>query len=218
MRNQEKNRYLNLELQEFEKIRSENSRPSLLMHTCCGVCACYPINLLTEYFDLTLYFNNDNIYPFEEYQRRFDELVRYVEHFNGEHEHQVRVIKTDYDGENYLQKISPLKDEPERGARCLLCYRLRMESAIQYAIENGYDYFTTVMTISRQKDSAALNKIGESLQEKYPQIRYFCSDFKKQGGLEKGNSIANDFGMYRQNYCGCLYSYENSLQRSERAK
>lgn len=218
MRNQEKNRYLNLQIKELEEISHRDKKPTLLMHTCCGVCACYPIKLLTDYFELTLYFNNDNIYPFEEYQRRYDELVRYVEHFNLTTGRNVKIIKTEYDGDNYLQKLYPLKDEPERGKRCLLCYRLRMEAAMQYAVNHEYDYFTTVMTISRQKDSRVLNQIGENLQKLYPQIRYFFSDFKKQGGLEKGNQIANEFNMYRQTYCGCLFSYQQSLNRHSAEK
>lgn len=215
MRNKERNHYLNLQLDEFEKVKGLEKKPSLLMHTCCGVCACYPIEMLTEYFDLTLYFNNDNIYPVEEYQRRFDELVRYVDYFNQKNSQSVKIIKTEYDGQNYLKKLEPLKDEPEKGKRCVLCYGLRMDAAMKYASENHYDYFTTVMTISRQKDSVTLNRVGEQLQEKYPDVRYLFSDFKKQGGLEKGNHIANQFGMYRQQYCGCYYSWLDCQKRKE---
>lgn len=217
MRRANKNKYLNLQKEEISFIIEANKKPTLLMHTCCGVCACWPIEYLTQYFDLTLYFNNDNIYPFEEYQRRFDELVNYVDKFNKVNNQNVKIVKTDYQGEAYLKKLEPLKDEPEKGKRCVLCYTLRMDEAYDYAHKNNFTYFTTVMSISRQKDSATLNEVGNKLSIKYPNTKYFYSDFKKEGGLEKGNHIANANNMYRQNYCGCLYSYNDMLERTKEA-
>ena len=214
MRNQEKKKYYLLQLEEAEKVKKMDHKPSLLMHTCCGVCVSWPALYLSELFDLTLYYNNDNIYPFEEYQRRYDELVRLIYTYNNEKGTNIKIVKTDYDGENYLKKLEPLKDEPERGARCHLCYRLRMNLAIKYAAENGFDYFTTVMSISRQKDSKVMNQIGEELERIY-NVKYFYSDFKKDGGLEKGNQLANSYGLYRQQYCGCYYSYLSYLKRIE---
>jgi len=214
MRRAVKNKYLNLQKEEISNIQKQNKRPTLLMHTCCGVCACWPIEYLVQHFDLTLRFNNDNIYPFEEYQRRYEELVKYVDKFNQENNQNIKILKTDYNGEEYLKHLEPLKDEPEKGARCILCYTLRMKEAYEYASKNNFDYFTTVMSISRQKDSVVLNQIGEKLAVNYPNTKYFYSDFKKEGGLEKGNQIANQNNMYRQNYCGCLYSYNEMLERT----
>ncbi len=216
MRGQEKKKYYLLQLQEIENIVKDGKRPSLLMHTCCAVCACYPALYLAEYFDLTLYYNNDNIYPFKEYDRRYNELVRLIDDYNNEHNTNIKIIKTEFDGKNYLEKLKPLKDEPERGARCKLCYSLRMKQALDYASENHFDYFTTVMTVSRQKDSEVLNQIGEKLVSNYPNIKYFYSDFKKNGGLQKGSIIANEKNLYRQQYCGCYYSYLDYLQRERR--
>ena len=217
MRGQEKKKYYLLQLQEVEEIKKLNYKPKLLMHTCCGVCVSYPALYLAEYFDLTLYYNNDNIYPYQEYQRRYDELAKLIETYNQKYHTNIKIIKTEFDGENYLKKLEPLADEPERGKRCKLCYSLRMKQALYYALENHFDYFTTVMTISRQKDSAVLNQIGEQLT-KNKNIKYFYSDFKKNGGLEKGDKLANENNLYRQQYCGCYYSYLDYLKRKETQK
>ncbi|MBO4538455.1 MAG: epoxyqueuosine reductase QueH [Erysipelotrichaceae bacterium] len=208
--------YYSLQLSEIEKIKALDHKPSLLMHTCCGICVSWPALYLSEFFDLTLYYNNDNIYPQEEYEKRYSELIRLIDSYNREKGTDIKVIKTPFNGEEYHQKLEPLKDEPENGARCHLCYALRMEPAMAYAAENHYDYFTTVMTVSRQKDSRVLNQIGERLQEKYPQVSYFFSDFKKDGGLEKGDRLASEYGIYRQNYCGCLYSYKEMLEKARK--
>lgn len=212
-----RDRWFNLGDQLLQRLETtgKTTKPTLLLHTCCGVCACWPLLYLHRYFKITLYYNNDNIYPQEEYQRRYDELIRYVGIFNDQYQEDVQVVKTPYDGENYLQKISILKDEPERGKRCTLCFQLRMTAAMKYASDHHFDYFTTVMTVSRQKDSDTLNQIGESLAKQYPNVTYFHSDFKKRGGLEKGDAIAQSAGLYRQNYCGCLYSYQDMLKRTE---
>ncbi len=213
MKEQSKKYYYDLQCKEVEKILQQNIKPSLLMHTCCAVCAAWPVQYLAQYFDLTLYFNNDNIYPESEYDKRFYELERYINLINEKYNFDIKIIKTPFKGKEYLDKIAPLKDEPEGGARCILCYDLRMDAAMKFASENNYDYFTTVMTISRQKDSKKLNQIGEHLQEKYPDVKYFYSDFKKDGGIEKGNAIVKEYGIYRQNYCGCLFSYQEMLER-----
>ncbi len=213
MREQSKKYYYDLQVSEIEKIKGLETKPSLLMHTCCAVCACYPIQYLTQYFDLTLFYNNDNIYPESEYDRRFSELERYVSLFNEEYGQTVKIVKTPYRGVEYVKNLVPLKDEPEGGKRCHLCYRLRIEEGYRYAEEHGFDYYTTVMTISRQKDSRVMNEIGADLQKSYPNTRYFHSDFKKNGGLEKAAEIIKKYNIYSQNYCGCIFSYEDMLNR-----
>ena len=211
MKTQPKKYYYNLQLREIDKIKGLENKPSLLMHTCCGMCACYPIVYLTQYFDLTLYYYNDNIYPEEEYEKRYSEPKRYVDIFNQENGQNVKLIKCPYHNKEYTQKLAPFKDEPEGGERCHLCYDLRLSEGMRYARENGYDYFTTVMTVSRQKDSLILNQIGEKLDNS--ETRYFFSDFKKDGGLEKGLELVKKYDIYRQNYCGCVYSYREMLER-----
>ncbi len=192
-------------LKEIERIRQSGKRPSLCMHVCCAPCSCWPLEFLKD-FDVTVYFTNSNIYPSEEYWRRLDELKQFLD----THHPEVKLIVSAYDNKAYTDKISILKDEPERGKRCRMCYGLRMNEAYKYAHEHQFDYFTTVMTISRQKDSKVLNFIGLQLSNKYPNTRYFISDFKKADGSIKGNRIASELDMYRQDYCGCIYSY---LQR-----
>lgn len=214
MKDTSKKYYYNLQLEEIARIRKTGRKPTLLMHTCCGMCACWPVQYLTQYFDLTLYFYNDNIYPEAEYDHRFSELKRYVEEYNLEFNQDVKIIQVPYHGPEYLKELEPLKDEPEGGARCHFCYRKRMVAGMEYAKEHHYDYFTTVMTISRQKDSIVLNRIGEQLQEGCPEVRYFFSDFKKNGGQEMSNQLIRKYDIYRQNYCGCLYSFEEMLKRT----
>lgn len=189
-------------LKEIEKIRQSQKRPTLCMHVCCAPCSCWPLEFLKD-FDVTIYYTNSNIYPSEEYWRRLNELKQFLK----DHHPEVKLIVSDYDNETYTQKISLFKDEPEKGRRCIMCYGLRMNEAYQYAHDHHFDYFTTVMTISRQKDSKVLNHIGMQLSNKFPHTKYFISDFKKADGNVKGNRIASELGMYRQDYCGCIYSY-----------
>ena len=189
-------------LKEIEKIRQSQKRPTLCMHVCCAPCSCWPLEFLKD-FDVTIYYTNSNIYPSEEYWRRLNELKVFLK----DHHPEVKLIVSDYDNESYTQKISLFKDEPEKGRRCIMCYGLRMNEAYQYAHDHHFDYFTTVMTISRQKDSKVLNHIGMQLSSKFPNTKYFISDFKKADGNFKGNRIASELGMYRQDYCGCIYSY-----------
>ena len=189
-------------LKEIEKIRQSGKRPSLCMHVCCAPCSIWPLEFLKD-FDVTIYYTNSNIYPSEEYWRRLNELKAFLK----DHHPEVKLIVSDYDNETYTQKISLFKDEPEKGRRCIMCYGLRMHEAYQYAHDHHFDYFTTVMTISRQKDSKVLNHIGMQLSNKFSNTKYFISDFKKADGNVKGNRIASELGMYRQDYCGCIYSY-----------
>ncbi|MBE6108579.1 MAG: epoxyqueuosine reductase QueH [Erysipelotrichaceae bacterium] len=192
-------------LKEIERIHQSGKRPTLCMHVCCAVCSCWPLEFLKD-FDVTIYYTNSNIYPSEEYWRRLNELKQFLKEVHPE----VKLVEAKYDNEAYTQKISVLKDEPEKGKRCIMCYGLRMNEAYRYANEHHFDYFTTVMTVSRQKDSKVLNHIGLQLSHQYPNTKYFISDFKKADGNIKTNRIASSLGMYRQDYCGCIYSY---LQR-----
>jgi predicted adenine nucleotide alpha hydrolase (AANH) superfamily ATPase len=191
-------------VKEMTRLRQENRKPSILLHACCVVCACWPMDFLSDVFDVTLIYNNSNIYPFGEYNLRLSELKRYLkERWND----QIRLIVMPYDNETYNLSLQERKDDPEGWKRCFACYEKRMDECFRYADENGYDYFTTVMTFSRQKDSQILNQIGLRLQEKYTHTRYFCSDFKKADGQKKANAICDAYDLYRQDYCGCIYSY-----------
>ena len=171
MKEQGKKKYYYLQQQILEEIKGFKNKPTLLMHVCCGVCASYVSLYLSEFFDLTIYYNNDNIYPKQEYDRRYQELVRLITEYNKNNKTDIKIIKTKYDGENYHTKLSPLASEPEKGKRCILCYTLRMNQAMQYASANDFEYFTTVMTISRQKDSETINQVAEKVALLYPKVK-----------------------------------------------
>lgn len=196
-------------IKTLESIKEKEIKPRLLLHSCCGPCNTYPMELLANYFELTLYFNNSNIYPSEEYMRRLDELMKYVDYFNNKYQTNIKCIVTPYEGEKFLNYLEIYKNEPEGGKRCELCFIKRLDEAYKYASENNFDYFTTVMTVSRNKNSHTLNQIGLKLANKYPNTKYLITDLKKKDGTLKGIKIAHELNMYRQDYCGCLYSKEN---------
>ena len=183
-----------------------NKKPSLLLHACCGPCSCYPLLFLCPHFQVTIYYANSNIYPSEEYTRRRDELKFALKQFEDEYGYHVDLIIPPYDHEAYMEDLRPFANEPERGKRCLLCYEKRMDESYGYAEEHGFDYFTTVMTISRQKSSLAMNEIGKKLEAKHPKTKYFYSDFKKKNGILIGKEMRERYGLYNQRYCGCEYS------------
>lgn len=200
-------------LEQLQQIRASGRRPSILLHGCCAPCSAFPLEWLSPYMDITIYYNNSNIYPQAEYEIRRDELLRYVEDFNRTQHTAVQVIVPEYDYAAYRKHLEPLKDEPECGKRCHLCYRLRMEEAYRFAEEHHFDWFCTVMTISRQKNSRVLNAIGEQLEAKYPRTRYFYSDFKKKGGIDRRNELVKQHNLYRQQYCGCEFSIRKPDQK-----
>lgn len=202
----------------INQIKLLNEKPSLLLHSCCAPCATFPLLKLVETFDVTIYFNNDNIYPQEEYTKRLDELKHYLEVFNSENNQHVQLIVTPYDGKNYLDKISIRKDDHEGHARCRYCFYLRLNDAFAYANSHGYKYFTTVMTISRQKDTYAINRIGKVLQNRYKSTIFLFHNFKKNGGGEIGLKLAKKYNLYQQLYCGCYYSYKDAKKKDESNK
>lgn len=192
----------------IEQIRHDypDRKPKLLLHACCAPCACWPLEFLSSVFDVTVFFNNSNIYPASEYDRRLDELKRYLTEVWPD----IHLFTVPYDNESYTKKLEPMKDDIEASGRCFYCYALRMKEAYQYADDQHYDFFTTVMTISRQKDSQKLNEIGKALAVQHPSVPYFYSDFKKAGGQVRAQQLSDEHHLYRQDYCGCIYSLNNS--------
>ena len=202
-----KTNYYRMSLKELEEpFTLEEDGGKLLLHACCAVCASWPLEFLSEHFQLTVYFNNSNIWPEEEYDRRLYELRRYL----SETDPTIELITMPYDHEEYMKPLEPMKDDPEGFGRCFYCYAVRMGQAYAYAEEHGYDFFTTVMSISRQKDSQKMNEIGKSLSRLHPSTAYFYSDFKKGGGQERKDVLSREHNLYRQDYCGCEYSYANT--------
>ena len=203
--------YYEQSLKEFESLG--NQRPKILVHACCGPCATFPLIFLSQHFEVTILFNNSNIYPKAEHDRRYEELLRLVKELNEEEHLDIHVLAKPYDNETYNQDLEPFADEPEGLHRCRICYAKRMNEAYQFASENGFPWFTTVMTISRQKDSQILNQIGAALQHRYPNTRYFFSDFKKNKGIDIAREMRLEHHLYQQLYCGCKYTYAKGEEK-----
>lgn len=182
-------------------ITLSGMRPKLLLHSCCAPCSSYVLEYLTKYFDITVYYYNPNISPEKEYIHRVEEIKRLISEMCP----QVDFIEGKYEPERFYEMAKGLENEPERGARCHKCYRMRMEESAKAAKKYGCDYFTTTLSISPQKDSAVLNEIGKSISEEYG-IPYLYSDFKKRGGYKRSIELSAQFNLYRQNFCGCVFS------------
>lgn len=197
-----KTNYHNLCMEEINTISSLPKKPKLLLHVCCIICACYPIDFLKDYFDITIYFSNSNIYPKEEFDKRLNEVKRFIhERYNDE----IPIITPSYNNEEFMEPLLERSDDPEGYKRCFMCYEKRLDDSFAYANENGFDYFTTVMTFSRVKDSQKINEIGKALSGKY-NTKYLFSDFKKNDGQLKSNKLSDEYSLYKQNYCGCIFS------------
>ena len=192
--------------QKHQKQISElQGKPTLLIHICCGVCSVYPLQYLRKYFNITIFFSNSNIYPYEEYNKRLDALQTYLAYLNDP---SINLIIDKYDNEEYTKQLLPLKDEPESGRRCKLCYRMRMEETFRYASKHNYEYCTTVMSISNRKNADWLNEIGQELENKY-NVKYLYANFKKDGGIIQNDILNKELNLYHQDYCGCIYSIRN---------
>lgn len=202
-----------LKLQE-ELKKIGDTKPSLLLHVCCGPCSSNVIKELCTHFNITIYYSNSNIYPQSEYQRRFQELLHFIERFNQDYSQDIQVIEDPYNHSEWISHMYPLKEFPEGSLRCKLCYNLRMRRAFDYARINHYDYWTTVLSVSPHKNSQWINEIGDSWQREEP--RFLYADFKKNNGYLKSTQMTKEYGMYRQNYCGCMFSYEEMLEREKR--
>lgn len=180
-------------------------KKKLLLHSCCGPCSSYVISYLTNYFDITILYYNPNIYPYEEYLKRKEEQIKVINKLNKISKNNVDILDCDYDNDKYEEKIKGLENEPEKGKRCEVCYNLRMEKTAKLAKEKKYDYFCTTLSVSPYKNAYLINIIGENLEKKY-QVKWLYSDFKKKDGYKKSIQLSQKYNLYRQNYCGCVYS------------
>lgn len=187
---------------EVEIIKNNNKKPRLLLHVCCAPCASAVLECLVPLFDITIYFYNPNIFPESEYNFRYEELKRLLVEMDLKN---VNVVCVDYNNNEFESIAKGKEDLPEGGGRCFDCYRLRLEKSVKYAEENGYDYVTTTLTISPHKNAVVLNQIGGELAEGY-NVKYLFSDFKKNEGYKRSCQLSREYNLYRQNYCGCVYS------------
>ena len=190
---------------ELDGIIKENEasgiRPKLLLHVCCAPCSSYCMEYLTKYFDMTLLFYNPNMDCKEEYEKRKEELSRLVR----EAAFPVKVEMMPYDPQEYLDVIKGMEDIPEGGKRCFACYELRMRKAAGYASQNGFEYFTTSLSISPYKNAEKINEIGERLSAESG-VKHLPSDFKKKNGYKRSIELSREYDLYRQDYCGCVFS------------
>ncbi len=186
---------------ELDRITASLSgRPRLLLHSCCGPCSSYVLEYLTRYFEVFLSYYNPNIQPRAEYDLRLENQLKVLERIPG-----VTLVPCGYDGGAYDEAVRGLEDEPEGGARCTECFKLRLDFAAREAKRLGCDYFATTLTVSPHKDAQRINAIGEALAGKYG-VKWLPGDFKKRDGYKRSIELSREFGLYRQDYCGCLYS------------
>lgn len=189
--------------QILKQIVIQDYKPKLLLHACCGPCSSYCLEYLQEFFDITILYYNPNIYPVQEYERRLDELKRFISQVP--HSNNIDLLEERYIPDEYYHTIKGLENLGERSQRCYACYQLRMEECAKIAKEKNFDYFTTTLSISPYKDAGWINEIGEKLETKY-QVAYLYADFKKKNGYKRSIELSKQYNMYRQEYCGCIYS------------
>ena len=192
---------------ELDKTLSDIERagttPSLLLHSCCAPCSSYVLEYLSRYFKITVFYYNPNIYPEEEFYKRRSEQERFISQLPAKNP--ISFIGTEHMSEEFYKAVKGLEHIREGGERCFACYRLRLEESAIAARDMGADYFTTTLSISPMKNAQKLNEIGGELGEKYG-VKYLFSDFKKKNGYKRSTELSREYGIYRQNYCGCVFS------------
>ena len=203
---------------ELEMISQNSEKPTLLLHSCCAPCSSYVLEYLREYFRITVFYYNPNITDRKEYEYRLNEEKRLIGAYNRqvrEHDFEgmnsteqamlIDIMEAPYDPGNYLSAVKGYEDCPEGGDRCRICFEMRLRESAKAAADNGFDFFTTTLTISPLKNAARLNEIGERLSGEYG-VRFLPSDFKKKNGYKRSIELSKEFSLYRQNYCGCAFS------------
>lgn len=197
---------------ELDKIIEENKKggavPTLLLHACCAPCSSYCLEYLSEYFKITVLFYNPNIYPEEEFFKRAEEEKRLISQMHTKNKISLEVC--DFDSAEFYEAVRGFEDCREGGERCKKCFKLRLEKAARYAKEHSFDYFTTTLTISPLKNAQVLNEVGEEAATKYG-LMHLPSDFKKKGGYQRSTVLSKEYGLYRQDYCGCVFSLRRDM-------
>ena len=187
---------------KIEEIKKQNIKPTLLLHACCAPCSSAVLEYLYENFNITLFFYNPNISPESEFNYRLEELKRLIVEMNFR---DIEIVVPDYDNNEFEELAKGLEDLPEGDKRCKKCYHLRLMKTAEYAKEKGFDYFTTTLSVSPYKNAQLLNEIGGELEKEY-ETPYLYSDFKKKEGYKRSCELSREYNLYRQNYCGCIYS------------
>lgn len=192
----------------FEIINNLDFVPTLLIHSCCAPCSSHVLSVLSDYFKITVLYYNPNIEPTDEYEKRKSEQIRFIQEFKGKHP--IELMDIDYDNETFRNVVKGLENELEGGKRCEKCFQLRLTKTAELASKYNYDFFGTTLTVSPYKNHLLINKIGEELSGYY-NIKFLYSDFKKQNGYKNSIELSKKYNLYRQHYCGCLFSKEVSI-------
>lgn len=197
---------MNYHNEMLEIINNLDYRPKLLLHSCCGPCSTTVLSYLESFFDIIVYYYNPNIEPIEEYEKRKSEQIRFIKEFNKP---SITFLEGLYENDKFRNCSKGLENELEGGARCVSCFKLRLEKTALKAKELNCDYFGTTLTVSPHKNSKIINEIGKHLEEKY-NIKFLYSDFKKKDGYKKSIILSKEYNLYRQDYCGCLFGRRNN--------
>lgn len=210
------NRNYQRELERLiHKCEKEQKVPTLLLHSCCAPCSSYVLEYLSQYFAITIFYYNPNIFPEVEYSHRVQEQKEFIEKIP--HKYPIQFQEGSYDTKRFYDTVRGFETLPEGGERCYHCYELRLLEAAKIAKEGQYDYYTTTLSISPYKNAAWLNEIGERIAIEY-QIQYLPSDFKKKNGYKRSIELSEKYNMYRQDYCGCVYSMTERDEARRRAE
>ena len=184
----------------IEEQRSHGKVPTLLLHSCCGPCSSYVVTYLKTYFQITVFYYNPNIDPEEEYEHRLSEQERLLKELD------VPILTVPYDHQEFLDQVQGLESEPEGGARCEVCFRLRLRKTYEEALKGGYDYYCTTLTVSPHKNAAVINRVGEETANVDRSVLWLPSDFKKREGYKRSIELSRKYDLYRQDYCGCEFA------------
>lgn len=200
---------------ELERLiqKQAGRRPRLLLHSCCAPCSSSVLEYLTQFFDITLLWYNPNIFPQAEFEKRFETLISLIEQMGLADE--VNILAEPWKSQDYYRRIKGLEDEPEGGGRCAECFRLRLLETARLAKHYGYDYFCSTLSLSRHKDAVLINSIGEELARAVG-VSWLPSDFKKRDGENRSIELSEQYGLYRQLYCGCEFSLRRREQEAAR--
>ncbi|MBR3173314.1 MAG: epoxyqueuosine reductase QueH [Eubacterium sp.] len=187
----------------IEKLQKDNAKPTLLLHACCAPCSSYCLEYLSKTFDITVLFYNPNIESEMEFNKRVDELIRFIDECRSIEGVNLEIL--DYDNSEFYNAVEGLEDEKEGGVRCFKCYELRLRKTAEYAKEHNFEYITTTLTISPHKNSEKINEIGLKVADEYG-LKYLLSDFKKNDGFKRSIELSKEYDLYRQSFCGCEFS------------
>lgn len=189
----------------ISEISEKNITPTLLLHSCCAPCSSYVLTYLAEYFKITVFYYNPNIYPESEYNYRVNEVKRLIEELPVKNK--ISFVEGEYDPNLFFETVKGLENEEEGKERCFKCYELRIKEAAEIAKSDGFDYYTTTLSISPHKNAEKLNEIGERYADE--KTKHLPSDFKKKNGFKESVRLSEKYNLYRQNYCGCVFSKRN---------